>query len=295
MRFAQGPWAAPDAEKAKKNPLPDDKKFVEQGAKLAQVNCVTCHGAKGKGDGAAAVALNPKPADWTLEARAGRKRRRALLEDLQRPGPDAAVEASPRAGSLGADPVYPLAEVGAAGLVGRRCPTEGDDALRRRRMIGEAFEGESNRSRSTRCSATSAEPSRRCGICCAIGNENDARDAAQDAPGWVPASAGSGGDALSSVEEVLSIPAAGSEPQELFTLATDRICRLLGADRVMLFAAEGSHLRPRSARGFRRDDLDSIVVEAGEGIVGRAFSGAARAHRPRASRRSRTRSSSAFP
>ena len=81
----------------------------------------------------------------------------------------------------------------------------------------------------------------------------------------------SGGDALSSVEEVLSIPAAGSEPQELFTLATDRICRLLGADRVMLFAAEGSHLRPRSARGFRRDDLDSIVVEAGDGIVGRTF------------------------
>jgi mono/diheme cytochrome c family protein len=26
---------------------------------------VSCHGAKGKGDGAAAAALNPKPADWT--------------------------------------------------------------------------------------------------------------------------------------------------------------------------------------------------------------------------------------
>ena len=63
--FAQGPWVAPDAEKVKKNPLPSDKKFVEQGGKLAQVNCVTCHGAKGKGDGAAALALNPKPADWT--------------------------------------------------------------------------------------------------------------------------------------------------------------------------------------------------------------------------------------
>jgi mono/diheme cytochrome c family protein len=65
--FAQAPgaWVAPDAEKVKKNPLPNDKKFVEQGGKLAQVNCVTCHGAKGKGDGAAAVALTPKPADWT--------------------------------------------------------------------------------------------------------------------------------------------------------------------------------------------------------------------------------------
>ena len=62
---APSPWTAPPADKAKKNPLPDDKKVVEQGAKVAQVNCVTCHGAKGKGDGAAAAALNPKPADWT--------------------------------------------------------------------------------------------------------------------------------------------------------------------------------------------------------------------------------------
>jgi mono/diheme cytochrome c family protein len=63
--LAQGAWMAPDAEKAKKNPLPNDKKVVEQGEKVARVNCVSCHGAQGKGDGAAAVALNPKPADWT--------------------------------------------------------------------------------------------------------------------------------------------------------------------------------------------------------------------------------------
>jgi mono/diheme cytochrome c family protein len=62
---AQTPWVAPAAEKAKKNPLPSDKKTEEQGEKIAKVNCVSCHGAKGKGDGAAAVALNPKPADWT--------------------------------------------------------------------------------------------------------------------------------------------------------------------------------------------------------------------------------------
>ena len=65
VAFAQGPWTAPAAEKAKKNPLPADKKIVDQGQKVAQINCVSCHGAKGKGDGAAAVALNPKPADWT--------------------------------------------------------------------------------------------------------------------------------------------------------------------------------------------------------------------------------------
>ena len=63
--LAQGAWEAPAAEKAKKNPLPADAATVAQGKKVAEVNCVSCHGAKGKGDGAAAVALNPKPADWT--------------------------------------------------------------------------------------------------------------------------------------------------------------------------------------------------------------------------------------
>src|SRR5262245_43267901 len=72
------------------------------------------------------------------------------------------------------------------------------------------------------------------------------------------------------IEELLSIPAAGVEPQELFSLATDRLARLLPADRVMAFVADGDRLVPRSARGFRRDDLESIVVYAGDGIVGRA-------------------------
>jgi mono/diheme cytochrome c family protein len=61
----QGPWVAPASEKAKKNALPNDKKVVEQGEKVAKMNCASCHGATGRGDGAAAVALNPKPADWT--------------------------------------------------------------------------------------------------------------------------------------------------------------------------------------------------------------------------------------
>ena len=38
---------------------------VAAGKKSAETNCVTCHGASGKGDGVAAAALNPKPADWT--------------------------------------------------------------------------------------------------------------------------------------------------------------------------------------------------------------------------------------
>ena len=46
--WAQGEWKAPADAKATKNPVK------------------TCHGAGGKGDGAAAAALPPpKPADWT--------------------------------------------------------------------------------------------------------------------------------------------------------------------------------------------------------------------------------------
>jgi mono/diheme cytochrome c family protein len=62
---AQGAWEAPAAEKGKKNPLPADAKTAELGKKTAEVNCGSCHGPKGKGDGPAAAALNPKPADWT--------------------------------------------------------------------------------------------------------------------------------------------------------------------------------------------------------------------------------------
>ena len=65
LALAQGKWVAPAAEKDKKNPLPADASTIAQGKKVAEVNCVSCHGARGKGDGAAAVALNPKPADWT--------------------------------------------------------------------------------------------------------------------------------------------------------------------------------------------------------------------------------------
>ena len=63
--LAQGAWEAPVLEKAKKNPLPANAATIAQGKKVADANCLSCHGAKGKGDGAAAVALNPKPADWT--------------------------------------------------------------------------------------------------------------------------------------------------------------------------------------------------------------------------------------
>lgn len=57
-----GPRFAPEAEKARKNPLASDSKAIEQGEKVAKTSCVSCHGAKGKGE---AVALNLKAADWT--------------------------------------------------------------------------------------------------------------------------------------------------------------------------------------------------------------------------------------
>lgn len=68
LAWAQTPWKAPDSEKGKKNPLPAGAKTVADGKKVADVNCASCHGAGGKGDGAAAAALNPKPADWTSKA-----------------------------------------------------------------------------------------------------------------------------------------------------------------------------------------------------------------------------------
>ncbi|MGH7392434.1 MAG: c-type cytochrome [Candidatus Rokuibacteriota bacterium] len=59
---AQAEWQAPADAKKMKNPV----KGVGNAKKNIETNCVTCHGASGKGDGVAAAALPPpKPADWT--------------------------------------------------------------------------------------------------------------------------------------------------------------------------------------------------------------------------------------
>ncbi|MFN8671590.1 MAG: cytochrome c [Candidatus Sericytochromatia bacterium] len=39
---------------------------AKAGKKVYDQNCTSCHGAKGKGDGAAAAALNPKPNNFSL-------------------------------------------------------------------------------------------------------------------------------------------------------------------------------------------------------------------------------------
>jgi signal transduction histidine kinase len=79
--------------------------------------------------------------------------------------------------------------------------------------------------------------------------------------------------ALDIFQEILSVPPLGLPPGELFGLAMDRVSRLLAADRAVLFVLDDTtgRLVPRSGRGFRRDDLESMVLDPGEGLVGRVF------------------------
>ena len=63
--WAQGKWAAPPDAKNLKSPLAKSGKVIADGKKIAETNCVPCHGPKGLGDGPAAAALPVKPANWT--------------------------------------------------------------------------------------------------------------------------------------------------------------------------------------------------------------------------------------
>ena len=78
---------------------------------------------------------------------------------------------------------------------------------------------------------------------------------------------------LGIVHELLSPPSAGLQPGEILAHAMDRVARPLAIERAMLFvtAAGEGRLVARAARGFRKEDLGSISVTPGEGIVGRAF------------------------
>jgi len=48
------------------NAMADEAAVKAEADTVWQTRCTTCHGAGGKGDGAAAVALTPKPRDLTL-------------------------------------------------------------------------------------------------------------------------------------------------------------------------------------------------------------------------------------
>jgi mono/diheme cytochrome c family protein len=59
----QKPWTAPKEAQIVKNPLSKNTTSLVDGQKLYITNCAPCHGDKGRGDGPAAEALTPKPAD----------------------------------------------------------------------------------------------------------------------------------------------------------------------------------------------------------------------------------------
>lgn len=63
--LAQEKWVAPASADKIVNPLKGDANAADNGKKLYKVLCVICHGAKGKGDGAAGAGLTPKPTNLT--------------------------------------------------------------------------------------------------------------------------------------------------------------------------------------------------------------------------------------
>lgn len=60
-------WVAPKEADALKNPVKDNAAATAEGKKLYVQYCTICHGGKGKGDGAAGIALTPKPGNFTTQ------------------------------------------------------------------------------------------------------------------------------------------------------------------------------------------------------------------------------------
>lgn len=56
--------AIPEEAAAVPNPIAVSDASIAAGQATYAQNCAACHGAEGKGDGAAAAGLNPKPADF---------------------------------------------------------------------------------------------------------------------------------------------------------------------------------------------------------------------------------------
>ena len=65
------PWVAPAAAAAKKNPVAGKPDALAAGKQIFTTTCVPCHGAGGHGDGAAAAALHPRPANFSSAAVSG--------------------------------------------------------------------------------------------------------------------------------------------------------------------------------------------------------------------------------
>jgi mono/diheme cytochrome c family protein len=58
-------WVAPTRAAKKKNPVPANDASLARGEALYVKECLSCHGAKGKGDGPAARELEKHPGDLT--------------------------------------------------------------------------------------------------------------------------------------------------------------------------------------------------------------------------------------
>jgi mono/diheme cytochrome c family protein len=61
-------WSAPAAAAKRKNPVSASLASIEQGKQLFAQNCASCHGPAGRGDGPAAAALKPQPANLAIMA-----------------------------------------------------------------------------------------------------------------------------------------------------------------------------------------------------------------------------------
>ena len=64
----QIPWISPVRARNVKNPLVRNESVLADAKTIYISNCAPCHGDRGKGDGPAATALNPKPADHSSAA-----------------------------------------------------------------------------------------------------------------------------------------------------------------------------------------------------------------------------------
>lgn len=56
-------WIAPKEAESAHNPLSPNSTALSDAKTIYQANCSPCHGDRGRGDGPAAQALTPKPAD----------------------------------------------------------------------------------------------------------------------------------------------------------------------------------------------------------------------------------------
>jgi mono/diheme cytochrome c family protein len=56
-------WLAPEKASKRNNPVPGDSASIQRGKDLFILNCASCHGKSAEGNGSAAAALTPKPAN----------------------------------------------------------------------------------------------------------------------------------------------------------------------------------------------------------------------------------------